>query len=233
MALDRVTSVSLRPDRVLQFQEQVAGLARAAAEKDERWRWTAHQTIFGEGLTLHFASRAESFEEIEQQGDVNDLWIRAMGEDAAREGFARANESIQTLAQTISMERPDLSYAEGLGSPADHPYAVVTMVRARPGHTEEAEELIRKIAEAIPKVGDPARMLAFQVMFGEIGAYWSLRPLRSLEDLDRQLPAPELLNQAFGHAEGGLLWRSGTQAIEHARREILRYVPELSHPPQA
>lgn len=232
MAFDRVTSVSLRPDRAMQFLDQVARLARAAAEKGESWHWTAHQTFFGEGLTLHFSSRAESFEEIERQGDVNALWLRTMGEAEGAEGFARANECIQSLTQTISVDRPELSVAEDMGSPADHPYAVVTVVRARPGHAEAAEELIRKIAEAIPKVGDPARMLTFQVMFGEIGVYWSARPLHSLADLDRQLPAPELLSRAFGHAEGGLLWRSGTEAIEHARREILRYAPELSHPPQ-
>jgi hypothetical protein len=59
------------------------------------------------------------------------------------------------------------------------------------------------------------------------------RPLRSLEELDAQLPAPELLERAFGPGEGGLIWRSGNEAIVEARREIMAYREDLSNPPGA
>lgn len=233
MALDRVTSVVVRPERLPVFQESVALLASAAAEKGDPFHWTAHRTLFGEGLAIHFVSQAETFEEIERQGTVDALWVRVLGGTEGPEAYARTNACIQSVQQTISVQRADLSYAEGLERPAGLPYAIVTSARARPGHAEACEELIRKVAEAIPKVGDPARLLAYQVMFGPMGAYWTVRPLRDLAELDRQLPAPELLNQAFGHAEGGLLWRSGSEAIEEARREVVQLLPELSHPPQA
>ena len=231
MAFDRVNSITIRPERIANFMEQVAELAAVAAKKNEKWQWTAHQTVFGEGMAIHFASRAESFEQIEKQGQADELWLRVLGPKRGAEASARTNECIETVRQTVSAERPDLSYAEGIGNPADYPYAVVTAARARPGHAEACEELIRKVAEAIPKAGDSARMIAYQVLFEDMGAYWTIRPLRSLADLDTQLPAPELLNQAFGAAEGGLLWRSGSEAIQEARREIVRYMPELSNPP--
>jgi hypothetical protein len=109
----------------------------------------------------------------------------------------------------------------------------VTSLRARPGQAEACEELIRKIAEAIPKTGDAARIITNQSIIGELNLYWTVRPLRSLSELDEQLPAPELLNKAFGPAEGGLLWRTGSEAVDQARREITGYVPELSNPPQS
>jgi hypothetical protein len=230
MTFDRVNSVSIRPDRVGMFQEQVAELASAAAESGESWRWTAHQTLFGEGLTMHFVSQAESFAEIEKQGQVDELWLRVLGEERGRAGSDRVNECIQAVQQVVAMDRADLSYADETATPDQFPYAVVTLARARPGHAEACEELIRKIAEAIPKVDDPARMTTYQVIVGAIGTYWTIRPLRTLADLDDHLPGPALLDRAFGPAEGGLLWRSGTEAIEHARREILRFVPELSNP---
>ena len=217
MAYDLVTSVTVRPDGLVQFQEAVATLAAACQKKKEPWRYTAHQTLFGQSLTLHFASQAESFEGIQELGTVEELWLRVLGEQAGLEAMGRANDSIQNLEQTVSVDRPDLSYAEGIGSPAEYPYAVVTTAQARPGHTEAAEEL--------------TRMIVYQVVFGQIGAYWTVRPLASLAELDQQLPAPELLTQAFGNAEGGLIWRSGTEAVEQARREVLRFRPDLSHPP--
>jgi len=233
MGFDRITTVTLRPEKILAFQECIAALADASAEKDEPWSWTAHQVVFGEGPTIHFASRAESFAEIERQGQVEGLWTRVFGESRGLESMSRANECITGMQQTLSVDRPDLSYASDVGDPSEYPYAAVTLARAKPGGFEACEELIRKIAEAIPKVGDTSRLLTYQVMFGQMGSYFTIRPLRSLADLDAQLPAVELLNQAFGHAEGGLLWRTGSESIEEARREVVLYHPELSNPPQA
>jgi hypothetical protein len=232
MAFDIVTTVALRPDGLAAFQEQVTELASRAAKKNDPWRWTAHQTQFGQELAIHFVTQAETFEQIQSLGTIETLWTRVLGDAKGREAMLRANASLQSVQSSISIARPDLSYAEGLAAPAEYPYAAVTTARARPGQAEACEELIRKLAEAIPKVGEPTRMLAYQVLFGELGGYWSVRPLRSLAELDRQRPAPTLLSDAFGSAEGGLLWRTGSEAIEQARREIVRLVAELSNPPQ-
>lgn len=229
MGINRVNTVTLRPDRIVAFQEQVAELAHMAAEQDDAWHWTAHQVLFGEGPRVHFASRAETFAEIDAQGQVDQLWLRVLGEKRGLEAMQRAQECVASVEQTVSIDRPDLSYIDDLASPAEYPYAAITLVRARPGQAEGCEELIRKVAEAIPKTGDPSKLMAFQVTFGQLNAYWTLRPLRSISELDQQLPATELLNQAFGHAEGGLLWRSGSETIEDARREVLLYLPELSN----
>ena len=233
MALTIVNSVGIRPDRMGQFQDQVAHLAETATDQGETWRWTAHQTLFGESLVMHFVTQAERFADVEKLGTVEQLWLRVLGDKKGTEGFRDANACVQTVQHTISTLRPELSYLPNEMQPSAHPAAVVTAVRARPGQAEACEELIRKIAEAIPKTGDAARIITNQTLVGELNLYWTVRPLRSLGELDQQLPAPELLNQAFGAAEGGLLWRTGAEAIEQPRREITGYVPELSNPPQA
>ncbi|MBW2269450.1 MAG: hypothetical protein JRH16_12815 [Deltaproteobacteria bacterium] len=80
-------------------------------------------------------------------------------------------------AQTPSY-RADLR-ADGLPT---YPFAVVTTARVRPGHTEACEELIRKIAEAIPKLDDPARISTFQSIVGDLHTYWVVRPLHELSN---------------------------------------------------
>ncbi len=47
---------------------------------------------------------------------------------------------------------------------------------------------------------------------------------------DRGQPSqPRLLTQAFGSAEGGLIFRGGIEAIEEARREIVVLREDLSN----
>ena len=108
--------------------------------------------------------------------------------------------------------------------------SVVTVLRVRPGHQDAAEELIRKLAEAIPKVDDPARLITYQSVIGDLRTLWTVRPIASLADLDRQLAPNDLLNKAFGSGEGGLIGRAGMEALESVERSILVLRADLSNP---
>lgn len=228
MTLSMVNSVTLRPALMRQFEESVAQLAAKASQKDEPWKWTAHQPLFGDARRIHFVYEAPGFAEVAKLGTVEELWTRVMGAQKGAALFDRANECMEASEHTVSIDRLDLSHPPELAPPA-YPYAVVTAARVRPGHAEAAEELIRKIAEAIPKIDDPARIITFQSIVGDLHTYWTVRPLRSLEDIDAQLPAPELLNQAFGPGEGGLIWRTGNEAMVEVRREIMARRDDLSN----
>lgn len=231
MPLSNINSVTLRPDRTGDFQERVADLAGKARASSDPWRWTAHQTLFGDVQTIHFAAECPDFAAIQELGTVQGLWHRVLGEKDGEQAYRQTNACVQGVQQTVSIDRPDLSYPPEGDDRTAYPFALITSARARPGQAEAAEELIRKVAEAIPKVGDPARIIANQSLVGELGVYWVVRPLRSLADLDEQTAVPDLLTRAFGNGEGGLIWRAGSEAMEQVRREILAYVPELSNPP--
>lgn len=173
------------------------------------------------------------FGALEALGTVDELYRRVLGEKQGDELFVRSSECIQARQHTLSIERPDLSYAPDATVRTAPAFDVVTLVRARPGQHEACEELIRKIAEAIPKVGDPTRLVTYQVVVGDLREYWTTRPLRRLADFDQQLATAELLNRAFGAAEGGLIWRSGNESIAEVRRELVAYREDLSNPPQS
>jgi len=51
----------------------------------------------------------------------------------------------------------------------------------------------------------------------------------SLGDLDAQSMPGDLLTRAFGGGEGGLVYRSGLEAIESSVRTIVALRPELSN----
>ena len=107
---------------------------------------------------------------------------------------------------------------------------MLTVLEESPGKQEACEEVIRKVAEAIPKLDDTARLMTFQTVVGNLSEYWTVRPLTDLSKLDDQRTPQDLLIQAFGPAEGGLIYRSGLDAMTRLQRSILVYRPDMSNP---
>jgi hypothetical protein len=130
----------------------------------------------------------------------------------------------------VSVDRPDLSYLCGELKPGDARAASVTRIRIRPGAREAFEELLRKLAEAIPKLDEPAQLVTRQVVVGNTAEYLAIRPLRQLADLDVQRTPEQLLTQAFGPGEGGHVFRNGGDAIQEIERELVSIREELSNP---
>ncbi len=226
MSLTTLLSVQLRPDRSLEYTELIGQLAAKAVASNEAFRWTAHVQAFGDLNTIHFASAAETYAEIGARGNTQELILRVLGEKEGLEWFAKSSACVTAMEQVVLMDRPDLSYQPPEGP---SPIAVVTRARARGGHREALEELIRKTAEAVPKTGDPRHIASYQEAIGQLGRYWVVNPVQSLDELDQMLPPEELLTQAFGSAEGGLIFRAGIEAIEEARREIVVLREDLSN----
>jgi hypothetical protein len=230
MPLMNVLSAQIRPDRLRRYEELVQELSERAVAEEEEIHWTAHQTLFGETGTMHYAVSAADFSEIAARGRVDEMVERVLGSQEGARWLDGLGECVTAQQSTLSVDRPELSYPPPETDPSAFPCSVLTVIRARPGGQEACEELIRKVAEAIPKVDDSSRMISFQTLMGDLGTYWTVRPLADLSELDRQLPPAELLNQAFGAAEGGLIFRSGLEAIEQVQRSALIYRPDLSNP---
>jgi hypothetical protein len=229
MSIVNVLSVEVRPDKFRKYERLCHELAEHAKNRHDPMHWTAHQTRIGPSNAMHFVLAAEDFSALSAMGTPEEMFGRVLGEERAREWVEKVDDCVVIQQQEISVDRPDLSY------PPDDltrttPLAVVTLARARPGQQDACEELIRKVAEAIPKVDDAARIISYQTILGDLSQYWTIRPLESLAELDRQLPPAELLNQAFGPAEGGLIFRSGLDAMAGVERRIVAYRPELSNP---
>jgi hypothetical protein len=232
MSLTTVFSVRLRPERARVYQEGVRRICARAAERKDAFHWTTHQPIAGDVGLLHFVSRVDDWAALAARDATPQLLIlRLFGEsDGAKLGEELVGCTMEART-VIGRDRPDLSYPPD-GSPAARaasPLAVVTTIRARAGQQDACEELIRKIAEAIPKVDEPARIATYQTLIGDLRSYWTVRPIDSLAELDRQSIPSDLLVRAFGPSEGGLVYRSGIESMETVERSILTLRPDLSH----
>lgn len=231
MPLSNVLSVRIRPEQQLRYVELIQQLAKRAVEKKDRFQWTTHQTRFGtQGPLLHFVSQCADYAAIAKRGTPIEMFERVLGAKAAGDWQQEVLGCTLEQRNTLSVDRPELSYPPDRTGPAAHPLAVVTTVRVRSGGQEAVEELLRKIAEAIPKVDDPARTIVYQSVIGDLRQYWTVRPLRDLAELDRQRVPARLLTDAFGAGEGGLIFRNAMEALESAERSIVAYLPELSNP---
>jgi len=231
MPLINVLTVRIRPEHELRYLDLASQLAKRALEKKERFRWVAHQTLFGtRGPLFHFVSETANYAGIAGRGMPTEMFERVLGAKAAIDWQREILICTQDQRNTLSVDRPDLSYPPERTAQTAHPFGLVTAVRVRSGGQDAVEELLRKISEAIPKVDDPARILAFQSVVGDLRDYWTVRPLRNLGDLDRQRMPARLLTDAFGAGEGGLIYRNAMEAMERVERSIVRLLPELSNP---
>lgn len=228
MPLTTVLAVDVRPEGTRRYEELIARLAHTAQEKQEKWRWTAHQSAMGELGQYHFVSQTESFQAIASRGPLPEMIARVFGPQETERWMTEVSGCVLGQRYEVVTDRPELSHPPAQ-TETPLPLAVVTAIRVRAGHQEACEELIRKIAEAIPKVDDAARMTTYQTLVGDLARYWTVRPLNDIGELDGHRPPPELLNEAFGAAEGGLIYRTGLEAVESVQRSIFAHRPDLSN----
>ncbi|HTF32202.1 MAG TPA: hypothetical protein VK714_00715 [Myxococcota bacterium] len=231
MSLMTRQELTLRAERLSTFEAAARRVAERAVSQKEKFRWVVYQTMFGDITTMSYVSRAEGWAEIEAEAEepIDAFVRRLLGEKEGQRALEEIRSAVERAQQTVSIERPELSYPrEPTGRPA--PFAMVTLIRVRPGGNDAVEELIRKVAEAIPKVDEPARVVVRQTIVGNLREYAAIRPLQSLKELGAHRTPADLLTRAFGAAEGGLIFRSGNEAIEHIERRIVAYRQDLSNP---
>jgi hypothetical protein len=229
MSLISVFTDQIRPDRGRRYEAIIVELAAEARKKREEWRWTAHQVGFGSLARIYYVSEHPDYADLEKHGDVPALFERVLGVTKGRKLLDEANECLVSNQRTLGVQRLDLSYvkepAQGVA-----PLASLALFRARPGAQHLVEELLRQIAEAIPKCGEPGSVAAAQSVIGDMLGYWTVRPLQKLADLDRQSVGRALLIKAFGKQEGERIFRNGLEGVDRLEREITVYREDLSNP---
>ncbi len=227
MSLLTVVTVSVRPDKIRPYEELVHSLAEKAKSGHEDFEWAARQEISGNLHTMHFVSQAEDWATLASRESLAVFACRVLGDARGRQFLDGVNECVISRISAVARQRLDLSQPPSAG--AEHTaISMVSMLQVRPGGEDAGEELIRKVAQAIPLVKDPRRFIAYQAFTGNPRLYWTVSPLQDLGDLDRMLSPQELLQNAFG-AEGAMIYRTGFEAIERIERRLTILRPELSH----
>jgi hypothetical protein len=119
---------------------------------------------------------------------------KIMGDTEGTQLIDQLAECVLSERYTIGQERADLSYPPDLQSPMK-PFGAVTIFRARPGGQDALEEIIRKVAQAIPQTKDPRRFMAYQTVMGDLRTYWAAVPLADVAELDVRASNPGARSQ--------------------------------------
>jgi hypothetical protein len=230
VALYSLLSVQVQPSAIIRYTAAITRLAEASRKKKESFTWGAFETLYGQEMSIGFVSTADTFEALGKRDNVPELVARVLGASEAPRFVEEVSACIASQSLTISVDRADLSYVRSPLKPGELKAASVTRTIVQPGARESYEELLRKLSEAIPKVGDQTQLIVRQTVDGNLAQYVSIRPLRELSELDAQRTPEQLLTQAFGASEGGLIFRNGGAAIEQIERSIVGYRADLSNP---
>jgi hypothetical protein len=230
MSILTVLTYTLRTEKLAQWEGAMARIVDAANQANDPMHWVYSQTVGGEANNVVLGFMDEFVAQAASRESAPEFLIRLFGAEEGVHRLAETSECIQSVESMMLRDRPDLSY------PADRaelPVAfVTTQVTFRPERQEECEELIRKIAEAVPKVGEPRNFTIYQPVIGNMRQIGSVRPIFELSQLDEVLPLSQLLSEAFGAAEGGVIYRTGMESIEEMRTRLLRVRPELTRRPE-
>lgn len=220
MSITTVVRYQIRPDKLVAWQSALAEIATRAEEKSDPLEYLCLQVQGGPLGAFYVSLAGESMAEAAAREPAPALIARLFDAADAERVLATTTAAIESAESVMLQDRPDLSY------PADQESrtmlaGVATTLVVSPGHRDTCEELLRKVAEAIPKIDDVRRFTAYQPLIGNLREFVAFRPIYDLTELDQALPVEQLLNQAFGPAEGGLIFRGAMEGIESLQSELL------------
>jgi hypothetical protein len=227
MALASVVTASVRPDRFDVYEEIVRRVVDRAKRANDPAHWHVQQVTFGEAGRYHFLQELSDWEALGRIDRTDDVVLRLFGEAEGRPLLASLRECLLGSRRTVSRERPDLGTGH-LDGALPTATCLVTILRVHPGGGPRCEELIRRTAEAIARVGDPSRLHVYETLIGDGRSYWTVRPIEEMSALAEVLPPRDLLLKAFGDDEGLRIYRTGLEAVEQVDRQLTVLRPDLS-----
>jgi len=197
--------------------------------------WLALEVEYGEQNTVAFSSSRESYGDVEKSSAAFDGALhKAYGEAGARALFQQFNDTLESSRGEIRQRRWDLSY----NAPADRAaYMQIlgktrwirsVIVRVRPGHATEFEEMMKEINAASQKSNAPGMRWISQVAAGgNPGTYYITRLMASLAELDQATSMQEMLGEE-GYRRFQKLNAEAVAGVEYV---LYRVVPEFSNLP--
>jgi hypothetical protein len=208
----------------------VRRLAEKAKQDPDTLNWNGFQVLAGELGSYFYGTQADDWASIIAREQNAEMILRLFGEQEGSALMKQLNECVSSMRYLVFRDRPELSYAPDQAEQVP-PFVMRSRVRARPGGQDACEELIRKVAECVPKVDDPRRFNTLHTIIGDINEYSIGRAVNDPAELDRERTVPDLLNEVFGPAEGGLILRAGREAIESVQADLAVYREDLSNAP--
>jgi hypothetical protein len=177
---------------------------------------------FGEGLTYAIITPIQKFADY----DLDPLATRVLGADAARAYGEKARRLVASNHTYAIQTRPELSVPPAAGF---KPKAgILTSVTVVSGHADQYEAYIKNDLLPVLKRGNVSGyFVTRQVFGGDANEYVTMQVFESFAEIDKGPIAVRVL----GEAAAQQLTAKAAPHVASIRRELLRFVPDLSFQP--
>jgi hypothetical protein len=216
-----VNIVTVRPESMNDFVEfqksqTIPMLQRGGVKKRDVWQGGAP---FGDGGTYAFVMPIDKFADY----DLDPRALRVLGAEAGR-AYQDKNRRMLASSRTLAtQDRAELSILPAAGF---KPKAgVLTLTTIVPGHATEYEAYLKNDLLPVMKRGNVAGYLVSRTTFGgDSFEYAALQLIDSYAEIDKGPATTRVLGQAAAQQ----LTAKAAPHIASQRRELMRYVPDLS-----
>jgi hypothetical protein len=216
-----VNIVTVRPESIndyIEFQktQTIPMLQRGGVKSRDVWQGGAP---FGDANTYAFVTPIDKFADY----DAGPRAVTVLGEQAGRAYQEKIRRMVTSSRQFAIQDRAELSVQPNVGF---KPKAgILTLMTVVPGHTTEFEAYLKNDLVPVLKRGNVSGYLVSRTTFGgDTNEYGAMTLIDSYAELDKGSPTTRVL----GPAAAEQLFAKGAPHIASMRREVLRYVPDLS-----
>jgi len=216
-----VNIVTVRPESVIEFIEfqksqTVPMLQRGGVTSRDVWQSGAP---FGEAGTYAMVIPIDKFADF----DLDPRVLRVLGPEAGRAYQDKNRRMLSSSRSFAVQDRAELSVQP---SPTFKPKAgVLTLTTIVSGHAAAYEEYVKNDMLPVLKRGKVGGYLVSRTTFGgDANEYATMQLIDSYSEIDKGPLAAQVLGQSAALA----LAAKGFPHIASQRRELMRYVPDLS-----
>jgi len=225
----------VKPDKSAEFN----ALAKKVVEANRRYNGDhllTQAVVYGENDTYVFASMRQNYADVDKgNAAFMNALNKAYGKDGAEKMLQEWESCLSSSRGELRKRRPDLSrkfpgdmaaYAKLVGTSQ---LLRSTAVHVRPGRGPEFEALLKDAQAVAEKAENTQPLLVSQAVEGTSGTTYYVTALRSgLDGFDKNPTIREILGD-----EGYKKYLQGiADTVETSESMILRFVPELSYPPE-
>ena len=229
--------VKVRPEKRSDFDAIIKKMVDAN-RKNNGDTWITSEVLYGEGNTVYYVSQRQNYAEVEKGFDafMGALAKMAGGPAGVAKMFQDFNNCVLSSRSELRRRRVDLS-SNAFGDQAalsklvgESRWTRTVMVRVRPGHVGDYEQLAQTIRTARDRrPGAPVSVS--QSVAGTQGTVFYITTLaKSLSDFDT---APTPLPQLLGQDGYQKYIKTTAESVLGTETIINRFLPELSNPPEA
>jgi quinol monooxygenase YgiN len=224
----------VKPDKRADFQALTRKIADAN-RKPKGDRWIAMENTYGEGNVFQFVSERKDYAAVDQSmKDFMSALNDALGPAGSKRLDSDYNNTVTTVRSELRRRRWDLSinapkdpesYAKIVGSAR---WLRTIEVHVRQGHEAEFEDQVKQVKTAYESGAASWPLFVSQVVVGAPGNVYYISSLQpSFASFDSAPSTRKLMGE-----EAFAAWEKSTgDTVTWSETRILRFLPELSSPP--